>query len=314
MSSGARYSYSRNHGNRSRNGIRYPKNNPTANLIHTATALSKAADSLPPLQSLIATTDAIAMRFGLRRFADGYGGNDGGHGRDSRTNSAEHRIANLDIGGTAGGGAVGEQGAIAGLGNPHISLAWTLQRPAGLISHTSPTLPVPGSTLVSYDNISEDVLGVIDVDNSADANNNDNDYDDFSPSSSVSSLRREYISLIAKLNGQVLVFRQVKIKVGRDVCVVRLRRGREAGYGNEDGSEEGNVDAGGKAKGKEKGKGKGYEEHAQTDVNEGDGIEEDRGDDDDDKEEDMEDMEDMDNIVDTEDMAETRERSILGYT
>ena len=159
------------------------------------TLLTKATyHGIPPLQSLLAATDAIALQFGLKRFADGYGR----HGNGIVEKSAQRQYENgreLKING-------GQDFNLAlGSGSPHISLAWTLSEPD------------PDSKFIDDNNrkdseIQHDAQGVVEE-------NVEDDVD--------GSLRREYASLLDKLTRLVLVFRQVKIKIGRDVCVVRLR-------------------------------------------------------------------------------------------
>ena len=225
MANGARYSYTHNHANRNMNsiGIRHAKRIQAANPTHattstTATALSKTADALPPLQSLIATTDAVALRFGLRRFADGYGGYDDskhghGHGHD---NSKHGR----------GFDSASQASAVTAVdqGNPHISLAWTLQKPPGLssahtLSSTSTSTPASASASAQPSLVypTEPCNGI------GDASANGNGTDD---ESLLASLRREYAALITRLGSKVVVFREVKVKIGRDVCGVRLRASR----------------------------------------------------------------------------------------
>ena len=196
------YSYGR--GYKSGNG--YTPKTRKVNSSTTATIINGSLDKanalltkatyhgLPPLQALLAATDAIALQFGLRRFADGYG-RDGNGIVEKSTQRPYEMGRELKI----NGGQDFNLGL--GSGSPHISLAWTLSDPD------------PDPEFIDDNNrkdskIQNDTQGAVE----------ENDEDEVD-----GSLRREYASLLDKLTRLVLVFRQVKIKIGRDVFVVRLR-------------------------------------------------------------------------------------------
>ena len=204
------YDYSNSRSYRSGNGyITKARNVPSSitatmtngSLNEANTLLTRATNHyLPPLQALVAVTDAIALRFGLRRFADGYGRD----GDEAVQIPAQRQCKDsLKHQGRDGCGSCSD----LVLGNPHISLAWALSNPG-------------------LEPVSNDI------------DNNINYYNEEEGKDVDTSLRCEYASLLTKLTRVVLVFRQVKIKIGRDVCCVRLqgRRGADR-YGAKEGSD-----------------------------------------------------------------------------